>query len=292
MNHPSSHRFFLTECPRDAMQGRNAFIPTKDKAAYINAILKVGFEVVDFGSFVSARAIPQMCDTAAVLDKLEMDDSFSKLLAVTANIKGAKMAVEFPQITYLGYPHALSHEFLRLNIGSDPHKSLRNIDAILNLCFANNKELKVYISMGFGNPYGEVWNTEVLEACIEELSRLGVRHVILSDTIGAATPEKFRQVFSLIPPRFSNIRFGLHLHVRPENQDELTKIAIENGMTDFEGVLFGRGGCPLTGFEMLGNFDNHRFINYLNEAGIETDINHDAIRLVNEWNNKIFRNDL
>jgi hydroxymethylglutaryl-CoA lyase len=272
------------------MQGFHEFIPTDDKAAYISTLLKVGFDVIDFGSFVSPKAIPQMRDTDAVLNKLDLSGSSSKLLAITANIKGAEAAVSFPQISYLGYPHALSPEFLRRNIHSDPQKSLMNMDAILNLCFIKNKELKVYVSMGFGNPYGEEWNTDLLEACVEELSRLGVRYIVLSDTIGTATTEKLKQVLSLIPPRFAHIRFGLHLHVKRENQKELTSVALNYGNTDFEGVMFGKGGCPLTGYEMLGNFDNYSFIQYLTESEIDAGIHTDVIPLVNEWNNKIFNN--
>ncbi len=262
----------LVETPRDAMQGLKLFIPTKSKAAYINSLLKVGFDIIDFGSFVSHKTIPQLRDTAEVLDKLSMSGTKSKLLAIVANVKGGETGAQYDKITYLGYPHSTSDIFLRKNINSNLEKSRNTIEALLNICLKNNKKLTVYYTMAFGTPYGEECNIDQLARETEYLNKLEINKIVLTDVIGAGTPESIGEVFKALVPAYPDIRFGLHLHSTLEKWYEKIDAAWQNGCKSFEGVLNGLGGCPMAGHELVGNIRTGLLLQYFRENNIPVDI--------------------
>ena len=262
----------IVETPRDAMQGIPQFIPTKSKADYINALMKVGFDVIDFGSFVSPKAIPQLKDTGEVHDLIDMDGSKSKLLAVIGNVKGAEIGSSFEKISYLGYPHSSSNTFLKKNINSSVLKSRETIENILKICEASNKELTVYLSMAFGNPYGEKWNIEQLIKESEYLNSIGIDRVVISDTIGVGTPEIIQESFSQMVPLFPDIQFGLHLHSTITQWYDKIDAAYKNGCRSFEGVLNGLGGCPMAGHKLVGNLRTGLILEYFEKNGIKLNI--------------------
>lgn len=266
----------ITECPRDAMQGLPGFIPTKKKAAYINSLLKVGFDVIDFGSFVSPKAIPQMRDTAELVSLLELDDTSSKLLSIIGNMRGAEHACSFSGITYLGFPHSVSPTFLKRNINSTIEKSRNLIEELLLLCDKHGKELVVYVSMGFGNPYNDLWDVSVVEEEVAWLSEKGVRIIQLSDTIGVSTPEKISAIFKLLTHNFPELEFGFHLHTDIYRWHQQLDAAFKNGCRSFDTVLLGLGGCPMAEDELVGNLKTVSLIEYLEEAGFKPCINKDA----------------
>ncbi len=263
----------IVETPRDAMQGIKPFIPTKSKADYINALLKVGFDIIDFGSFVSSRAIPQLRDTAEVLDLLDIDNTSTKLLAIIGNLRGAREASLYNKISILGYPHSTSDTFLRKNINSTLEKSRDSISRLLDICEQSGKTLSVYYSMGFGNPYGEKWNIDQLLNETKILNKAGVDRIVLSDTIGVGTAEQVAKSFKFLVPEFENIQFGLHLHSTLENWYEKIDAAYKNGCRSFEGVLNGLGGCPMAGHELVGNLRTGLLLEYFEKNGIPIKIN-------------------
>ena len=263
----------IIECPRDAMQGLHDFIPTQTKIDYINQLLKVGFDTIDFGSFVSPKAIPQMADTKEVLVGLNLAQTNTKLLAIIANLKGAKMAVQYPEITYLGFPFSISETFQQRNTNSSIAESLETVKAIQQLCVSNNKELVVYISMGFGNPYGDVWNTEIVEKWVKEMDHLGIKIISLSDTIGIANPETIAYLFKHLIPTFPNIEFGAHLHTTPNTWQEKIEAAYENGCKRFDGAMKGFGGCPMAADDLTGNMPTENMHYYFNNLNLETGLN-------------------
>lgn len=266
----------LIECPRDAMQGLHEFIPTDVKAAYINQLLRVGFHTIDFGSFVSPKAIPQMRDTAEVLAKLDLSDASAVLLAIVANYRGAEEACQFEEIRYLGYPFSISETFQIRNTNATIAESLDRVQAIQELCVANNKELVLYISMGFGNPYGDPWNVEIVQKWVDSLVPYGIRIFSLSDTIGCSNPENIAYLFSSLIPAYPQIEFGAHLHTQPHNWREKIDAAWRSGCRRFDGALRGYGGCPMAKDDLTGNMATENLIFFLDEQSVDIGINRTA----------------
>jgi hydroxymethylglutaryl-CoA lyase len=267
----------MIECPRDAMQGLPEFIPTKKKAAYINKLLKVGFHTIDFGSFVSPKAIPQMRDTAAVLEQLELGSSSPKLLAIVANERGARDAAQFPQISYMGYPFSISETFQLRNTNATIEESLERVKAIYDIATRAGKELVVYISMGFGNPYGDEWNVEIVQKWAEKLVELGIRILSLSDTIGVANPASIKYLFSNLIPRFPEIEFGAHLHTEPKNWEEKVEAAYFSGCLRFDSAIKGYGGCPMAKDDLTGNMATENVFSFLEKHDIPNRVDREEL---------------
>lgn len=254
------------------MQGMHDFVPTEMKAAYINQLLKCGFDTIDFGSFVSPKAIPQMKDTAEVLELLE--PSKSKLLAIVANERGAQDACSFDRIAYLGYPFSVSEEFQKRNTNATIEESLVRVEGIADLAAKYNKDLVVYLSMGFGNPYGEAYHPDIVTKWSERLYDLfNVKILALSDTIGAANPELVKSVFESIVPEMTNVEFGAHLHTTPENAKALTEAAYLGGCRRFDGAIKGYGGCPMAKDDLTGNMPTEQMVSWFSTNEIETGLN-------------------
>lgn len=267
----------LIECPRDAMQGWPHLIPTEKKIAYINTLLEVGFHTIDFGSFVSPKAILQMADTRQVLDGLVMNGSNSKLLAIVANTRGAEEAVQFDQITYLGFPFSISETFQQRNTNSTIADSLGRVEEVQNLCLQKNKQLVVYLSMGFGNPYGDEYNDEILLKWADEMIKRQVGIISLADTVGVATPEQIAFALKTLIPKYSEATIGVHLHSTPENWQQKLNAAIEAGCRRIDGALKGIGGCPMAGNNLVGNMNTELVIAYLKEKSILPNLDKDAL---------------
>lgn len=264
----------LIECPRDAMQGIATWIPTETKVRYINQLLRVGFDTIDFGSFVSPKAIPQMRDTADVLSKLNISDAKSKLLAIVANLRGAEDAIQFGEIQYLGYPFSISETFQMRNTNATIEQSLQRVSEIQNLAVKNNRELVVYVSMGFGNPYGDPWSPEVaIEWSNRLYKELGVKILALSDTIGIATPEIITQLFENLIPAIPDVEFGAHLHTTPFTYKEKVEAAYNAGCRRFDGALKGLGGCPMAADDLTGNMPMEMMVDYFDSRNIATGLN-------------------
>ncbi|WP_192350677.1 hydroxymethylglutaryl-CoA lyase [Algoriphagus sp. Y33] len=263
----------LIECPRDAMQGIPEFIDTAIKAAYINQLLEVGFDTIDFGSFVSPKTIPQMRDTAEVLSLLDLHHSKSKLLAIVANVRGANDAMDFPEIDYLGFPLSVSETFQKRNTNAGIAHALLMVEEIQNLCEVNGKTLVTYLSMGFGNPYGDPYSPELVAGFVEKLDRLGVKIISLSDTIGAADAELIGSLLSLQISAFPHIEFGAHLHSRPSEVAEKVRAGVKVGCRRFDGALKGFGGCPMADDELVGNIATEVMIETLESSGFNLKLN-------------------
>ena len=263
----------LVECPRDAMQGFENFIPTNLKAEYINTLLKVGFHTIDFGSFVSPKAIPQMRDTAEVLSKLNLEGSSSKLLAIVANSRGAEQAASFSEIQYLGYPFSVSEVFQKRNTNRTIEDSLILVDRMQNLVAKQNKELVVYLSMAFGNPYQEDWHPDIIAKYTEILVNMGIRTLALSDTIGVSTKDTISPLFSQLIPEFNEVTFGAHLHTNPKDWKEKVLAAYLSGCFRFDTAIKGLGGCPMAKDELTGNMPTEKMLSFLNEQDEESSIN-------------------
>lgn len=263
----------LIECPRDAMQGIPDFIDTAIKAAYINQLLEVGFHTLDFGSFVSPKAIPQMRDTAEVLDMLDLHKAKSKLLAIVANVRGAEDALHSQEIDFLGFPLSVSETFQQRNTNASIAVALKTVEAIQNLCEAKGKKQVVYLSMGFGNPYGDPYSPELIAEFVEKLAQLQIETVSLSDTIGIASPELITQLFEVQTQAFPQIQFGAHLHSRPESIEEKVIAALKGGCRRFDGALQGFGGCPMAKDELVGNMATEVMIEALESQGYELNLN-------------------
>ena len=260
----SSAPIKLIECPRDAMQGLKYFIPTEKKIAYINKLLKVGYHALDFGSFVSPDVIPQMADTKKVIEGLDLQDQATTLIAIVANERGAQDACHFAPIQYLGFPFSVSETFQKRNANSTIQESLVRVQHIHELCNKAGKELIVYISMGFGNPYGDLYNPEIVEQWVEKLAQLGIKIFMLSDTVGVAQPQTITQLFSTLIPRFPQLEIGAHLHTAPHNWYEKIDAAYKNGCTRFDAVIKGYGGCPMAKDDLIGNMPTENLLNYFN----------------------------
>jgi len=263
----------VVECPRDAMQGIAEFIPTEMKAEYINMLLKVGFHTIDFGSFVSPKAIPQLRDTAEVLSKLNLDNTDSKLLAIVANSRGADQAASFDEIHYLGYPFSVSETFQQRNTKRSIEDSLVLVEQMQNLCVLKNKELVVYLSMAFGNPYGEAWDVDIVAKWSEVLAKMGVKTLALSDTIGVSTKETITPLFSQLIPEFKEVTFGAHLHTTVETWHEKVLAAYLSGCTRFDTAIQGFGGCPMAKDDLTGNMPTEKILSFLNEQKEESGLN-------------------
>jgi len=277
----------ITECPRDAMQGIHQFIPTELKAAYINLLLQVGFDTIDFGSFVSAKAIPQMRDTAQVLEKLDLAGSRSKLLAIVANYRGAEEAAHHPEITYLGYPFSISETFQQRNTNSGMDKAFETVGNIYGLCGQKNKKLRIYLSMGFGNPYGDDWNTGILTDWANKLIDLGIDNIYIADTIGVARPELITQVMADLGA-IKNIAFGMHLHSTPDTWQPKVEAAYKSGCRLFDTALKGYGGCPMAKDELTGNIATENVIAYLKLQNEPLGLNYDKLQEALEMAVRIF----
>ena len=260
----------IIECPRDAMQGIKEFIPTQKKVDYIQSLLRVGFDSIDFGSFVSPKAIPQMMDTAEVLSKLDLSQTESKLLAIIANTKGAEMASIHPEIQYLGFPFSISENFQMRNTHKTIAESLITLDEILEIANKTNKEVVAYLSMGFGNPYGDIWNVDIVAQWTETLAKMGVKILSLSDTIGSSTPEIIDHLFSNLIPKYREIEFGAHLHTTPDKWHEKVDAAYKAGCTRFDGAIQGFGGCPMAKDDLTGNMPTEKLLSYFTTQKADT----------------------
>lgn len=263
----------IIECPRDAMQGIKAFIPTKKKVAYIQSLLRVGFDTIDFGSFVSQKTIPQMQDTAEVLAGLDLSETRSKLLAIIANTQGAKIASQYQPIHYLGFPFSISENFQMRNTHKTISESLVTLNEILELAAQNNKEVVVYLSMGFGNPYGDPWNIDIVSKWVETLSSMGIKILSLSDTIGSSTPEAIDYLFSNLIPKYPSIEFGAHLHSTPDKWFEKVDAAYRSGCRRFDGAIQGFGGCPMATDTLTGNMPTEKLLSYFTSKKENTNLN-------------------
>ncbi len=278
----------LIECPRDAMQGIREFIPTEKKVAYINQLLQVGFDTIDFGSFVSPKAIPQMADTAQVLENLDLSTTSSKLLAIVANKRGAVDACQYESISYLGYPFSISETFQLRNTNSTIEESVSRVQQIQDLCIQHSKQLVVFISMGFGNPYGDEWNVELVQKWTERLFEMDIRILSLSDTIGVSNPENITYLFKNLIPAYPDITFGAHLHTQPHNWKEKIAAAYSSGCRRFDGALLGFGGCPMAKDELTGNMAMENIVAYLNEHSIAHGLNLEALETAMEMTASVF----
>lgn len=266
----------LIECPRDAMQGIKQFIDTDSKVRYINQLLQVGYDTLDFGSFVSPKAIPQMRDTEEVLSRLDLKVNNTKLLAIVANTRGAEQALTHPEIAYLGYPFSISETFQLRNTNATISESTERVAEIQSLCAAKNRELVVYISMGFGNPYGDIWNADIVLKWVEKLHEMGVRILSLSDTIGVANPQSIKYLFSNVIPAYPDIEFGAHLHTMPHTWREKVEAAYQAGCRRFDSAIKGYGGCPMAKDDLTGNMPTENLIQYFDEINADIEIDRKA----------------
>jgi len=265
----------LIECPRDAMQGWKDFIPTAVKIAYINSLLKVGFDTIDFGSFVSPKAIPQMADTKEVLKGLTPSAGGTKLLAIIANTRGAEDAADFDEITYLGFPFSVSETFQQRNTNSSIAQSLQRVQEIQDICVKKNKQLVVYMSMGFGNPYGDDYSEQIVFDWVNKIATLGIKIISLADTVGLATHEQVYSVTNYLVRQLPDCEIGVHLHSTPQNWRKKLEAAVNAGCMRYDGALKGIGGCPMADDEMVGNMDTELMIKYFNEKKLIGNLNND-----------------
>ncbi len=267
----------MVECPRDAMQGWKNIISTDTKVSYINSLLKVGFDTIDFGSFVSPKAIPQMADTAEVVQRLDLGSSKTKLLAIVANTRGAAEASAFDQISYLGFPFSISETFQQRNTNSSIEESLTRVEEIQNLCIKNGKELVVYISMGFGNPYGDPYDEDIVFEWVNKLVALDIKIISLADTVGLATPGQVYDITSYLVESLPGIEIGVHLHSTPANWKEKLGSAVKAGCKRFDGALKGIGGCPMANDDLVGNMDSEWMIKYFDELNLLPQLDKQAL---------------
>ena len=267
----------LIECPRDAMQGWKTFIPTEKKIEYINSLLKVGFDTIDFGSFVSPKAIPQMSDTKEVVKKLGIGVRGTKLLAIIANQRGAEEASIFDEISYLGFPFSVSETFQQRNTNSTIKESLGRVEEIQNICFKTGKQLVVYISMGFGNPYDDPFDEDIVFEWVNKLVAMDIGIISLADTVGVATPEQVYTMTSYLVDSLPGTEIGVHLHSTPQNWNEKLEAAVKAGCKRFDGALKGIGGCPMADDELVGNMNSELMINYFEEHGLVSNLDKEAL---------------
>ncbi|MGJ8666471.1 MAG: hydroxymethylglutaryl-CoA lyase [Patiriisocius sp.] len=278
----------IIECPRDAMQGIKDWIPTEKKVQYIQSLLRCGFDTIDFGSFVSPKAIPQMVDTAEVLSQLDLSSTKSKLLAIIANVRGAEAAVEHEEIKYLGYPFSISENFQMRNTHKTIAQSIETLQEILNIADARNKEVVTYLSMGFGNPYGDPWNVDIVGEWAEKLDGMGVKILSLSDTVGTSTPEIIDYLFSNLIDKYPKIEFGAHLHTTPTTWHEKIDAAYNAGCRRFDGAIQGFGGCPMAKDELTGNMPTEKMLSYFNTVKAPNDIKTMSFESAHNEASKIF----
>jgi hydroxymethylglutaryl-CoA lyase len=279
----------IIECPRDAMQGIKSFIPTARKVDYIQSLLRVGFDTIDFGSFVSAKAIPQMQDTAEVLAQLDLSQTNSKLLAIIANTQGAIAASEHKEIQYLGFPFSISENFQMRNTHKTIEESLVTLNEILEIADKTNKQVVAYLSMGFGNPYGDPWNVDIVGNWTENLANRGVKILSLSDTIGSSTPEVIQYLFSNLIPKYPNIEFGAHLHTTPEKWFEKVDAAYNAGCRRFDGAIQGFGGCPMAKDTLTGNMPTEKLLSFFTSQKEQTNTSPMSFESAYNEATKLFR---
>lgn len=266
----------LIECPRDAMQGWKHFIPTEKKVQYLNALLKVGFDVLDFGSFVSAKAIPQLVDTKEVIPQLQLDGVKTKLLAIVANTRGAEEAVVYDEIHYLGFPFSISETFQLRNTNKTIAESLKQVEEIQQLCVKHGKELVVYISMGFGNPYGDDYSAEVAIKWVGQLAAMGIKTIAMSDTVGVAKPDTIEYIFKSLVPEFKDVHIGAHFHSTADTWEEKIQTAYTNGCLRFDSAMKGIGGCPMAEDELVGNIATENIVQWADKNNIVLPLNRQA----------------
>ncbi|RQO30857.1 hydroxymethylglutaryl-CoA lyase [Taibaiella sp. KBW10] len=266
----------LVECPRDAMQGWAHFIPTATKVAYLNQLLKVGFDILDFGSFVSAKAIPQLIDTKEVIPQLDLSNTRSKLLAIVANTRGAQEAVVYDEITYLGFPFSISETFQMRNTNKTIAESLAQVEEIQNLCAQNNKKAVLYISMGFGNPYGDEYSADIVYQWFNTLVNLGVTNIALADTVGVSNPQNIQSIYQKLIPEFPQIQIGAHFHSTEQSTEEKLLAAWEAGCTSFDTSIRGIGGCPMAKDELVGNIATEKLIAFADKMQIPLSLDREA----------------
>jgi len=276
----------LIECPRDAMQGWKQLIPTEKKVEYLNALLKVGFDVLDFGSFVSPKAIPQMADTKEVIPRLKLTDT--KLLAIVANTRGAEEASEFDEIAYLGFPFSVSETFQQRNTNSSMVQSLVRVQEIQDICEETKKKAVIYISMGFGNPYGDPWSEQIVFEWVERIVSLGVDIISLADTVGVATPQQVESITKYLVDSLPDITVGVHLHSTPNNRADKIDAALNAGCLRFDGALKGIGGCPMANDELVGNMDTEWMIAHFEKAGYNLQLDREALATASRLAAEIF----
>lgn len=284
----SGNKVKLVECPRDAMQGWQHFIPTEKKIAYINELLKVGFDTIDFGSFVSAKAIPQMADTHEVIKSLDLSGSNTKLLAIIANERGAQDAVLYEAITYLGFPFSVSETFQKRNTNASIQESMSRVAEIQNFCMKNKKELVVYISMGFGNPYTDPYSEEIVFKWVNELVSMGIKIISLADTVGLATAEQVTRVTKYLVDSLPQTEIGVHLHSTAANWQAKTDAALQAGCLRFDGALKGIGGCPMAGNDLVGNMDTELMLPYFEDLNLLNNIDREALATCSRMASEIF----
>lgn len=278
----------IIECPRDAMQGWKSLITTQKKIEYINQLLKVGFDTIDFGSFVSHKAIPQMADTSEVVKSIEIENTNTKLLAIIANVRGAEDAVRFEKIQYLGYPFSVSPTFQMKNSNNTIEKSFESVKEIQQICMDNKKSLVIYLSMAFGNPYGDLYNESVVIKAAESIAKLGVHIISLADTVGLATPAQVRHLCKTIIPAFPDHEIGVHLHSTAENRAAKVEAALAEGCQRFDGAILGFGGCPMSGNDLVGNLDTGWMVRYFRQKGYLEHLNLDALGKAEKIASQIF----
>lgn len=272
------NKLTLVECPRDAMQGWKHFIPTEQKVDYLNTLLKVGFDILDCGSFVSPKAIPQMVDTKDVLPQLQLDGVNTKLLTIIANTRGAEDAVQFDQVTYLGFPFSISETFQLRNTNKTIAESLKQVEEIQNLCVQRGKELVVYISMGFGNPYGDEYNADVAIKWVGELAKRGIRIISMADTVGVAKPDNIEYIFSNLVPEFKDVTIGAHFHSTIDKWEEKIAAAYNSGCRSFDSAMKGIGGCPMAEDELVGNIATENLVDWAERQQIPLQLNKEAFK--------------
>ena len=278
----------IIECPRDAMQGVRDWIPTKEKAQFIQSLLNCGFDTIDFGSFVSPKAIPQMKDTSELLSLLDLSSTESQLLAIVANIRGAKDAAMYDQIDYLGYPFSISENFQMRNTHKTIAQSIETLKEILNLADSKNKKVVAYLSMGFGNPYGDPWNINIVGEWTEKLSNMGVKTLSLSDTVGSSTPEIITYLFSELITKYPSIEFGAHLHTTTTKWKEKVSAAYLAGCRRFDGAIQGFGGCPMAKDDLTGNMPTEKILSYFAAEKVNTNVNSISFETAYKEASKIF----
>lgn len=278
----------IIECPRDAMQGIKMFIPTEKKVQYIRSLLRVGFDTIDFGSFVSPKAIPQMQDTAEVLSQLDLSKTSSKLLAIIANTRGAQDAAQHKEIRYLGFPFSISENFQMRNTHKTIAESIVTLNEILDIAVKHDKEVVAYLSMGFGNPYGDPWDVDIVADWTEKLARMGIKTLSLSDTVGSSTPDVIDYLFSNLIPAYPNIEFGAHLHTTPDSWFEKIEAAYRAGCKRFDGAIKGFGGCPMAKDDLTGNMPTEKVLSYFTANKVDTGLSTMAFESAYNESLKIF----
>lgn len=278
----------LIECPRDAMQGWSHFIPTQKKIDYLNLLLQCGFDTLDFGSFVSPKAIPQLADTKEVIKGLQLDDTRTKLLAILANVRGAEEACGYEQIHYLGFPFSISETFQLKNTNSTISQSLHTVEQIQNLCVNAGKKAVIYISMGFGNPYGDPYNSDVAIRWVEELSKLGITIFSMSDTVGVSNPENIAYIYDHLTEAFQQLEFGAHFHSTPETRVEKLKAAYDHRCYRFDSAIKGIGGCPMAMDDLVGNMATETLLDFLEDKNIDAGINQEKLLEAIQFSSGVF----